>query len=30
LVFDTGPFDLKGETTIPIRKAVKDPKSKGC
>ena len=30
LVFDTGPFPLKGETTIPVKKAVKDPKTKGC
>jgi len=29
-VFDTGPFPLKGDTTIPLKKAVKDPKAKSC
>jgi len=29
-VFDTGPFRLIGETTIPLTQTIKDPKSKSC
>jgi hypothetical protein len=29
-VFDTGPFRLKGETSIPLKQPAKDPKTKGC
>ena len=30
LVFDTGPFPLKGETTVPLKKTIKDPNAKSC
>jgi hypothetical protein len=29
-VFDTGPFALKGKTTIPLKKTIKTPATKGC
>lgn len=30
LVFETGPFRLNGETAVPFKKPVEDPKAKGC
>jgi hypothetical protein len=29
-VFDTGPFRLKGKTTVPLKQAIKDPTAQGC
>jgi len=29
-VFDTGPFRLKGKTTIPLKQTIKDPTTEGC
>ena len=30
LVFDTGPFPLKGTTSMPVKGVLEDPKSKSC
>jgi hypothetical protein len=29
-VFETGPFRLKGKTTIPLKETIKDPTAAGC
>jgi hypothetical protein len=30
LLFETGPFRLNGDTAVPFKKTVRDPKAKGC
>jgi len=29
-VFETGPFRLKGKTTIPLKQTLEDPTFEGC